>query len=104
MQRGPPQAQPLAPARLSHDERTKISANSDFIYFAISEAASGVDFRQDVWRFTQINSEGAGGLLPPAPSEVIVGSRPKHCRKVTPGAASEMAKYMKSLFAEIRVL
>ena len=49
------------------------------------------------------NSEGTGGRRPTAPSEVILVNRPKHCRKLTPGAASEMAKYLKSLFAEIPI-
>ena len=79
-----------ARARLSsHVQGARISANSDFRYFAISEAAPGVNFRQCLGRDPKINSEGAGGLRPPAPSEVIFGSRPRHCRKLTPSAASK---------------
>ena len=87
----------------SHAQGIRISANSDFRYFAISEAAPGVNFRQCLGRDPKITSEGAGGRRLPAPSEVILVNRPKHCRKLTPSAASEMAKYLKSLFAEIPV-
>ena len=49
--------------------------NSDFRYFAISEAAPGVNFRQCLGRDPKITSEGAGGRRPPAPSELILVNR-----------------------------
>ena len=80
----------------SHGQAIRILANQDLRYFAISEAAPGVNFRQCIGRDPKISSEGAGGRRPPTLSELILVNRPIHCRKVTPGAASEMAKHLRS--------
>ena len=77
---------------------TVISGTLPFRWHAL-----GVNFWQCLGRDPKINSEGAGGRRPPTLSELILVNRPKHCRKLTPGAASEMAKYLKSLFPEILV-